>query len=58
MPTSILETDERTGQLKLEKEAESRGAKADVLPWMKSDRVQTAKEASKRRDKRRRKNDD
>ena len=54
MPTSIMETDERTGQLKLEKEAESRGAKADVMPWMKSDRIQTAKEASKRRDKRRR----
>jgi len=54
MPTTIMEIDEKSGQIKLQKEAESRGAKAGVKPWNKVERIQKAKEAGKRRGKRRR----
>jgi type IV secretory pathway TrbF-like protein len=54
MPTSIMEVDKKSGQVKMQKEAESRGGGNDAKPWNKVERIQTAKEATRRRDKRRR----
>lgn len=54
MPISIMEVDKKSGQVKMQKEAESRGVGNDAKPWDKVERIQTAKEATKRRDKRRR----
>ena len=55
MPTSIMEIDEQSGRIKLEKQDETRGFKGDssALPWNKVERIQKAKEASSRRNKRR-----
>jgi tRNA (guanine-N(7)-)-methyltransferase subunit TRM82 len=52
MPSTILEIDQTTGQVKLQKLNETRGG--DEKPWNKVERVQKAKEASSRRSKRRR----
>lgn len=54
MPTTIMEVDQKSGQIKLQKEAETRVAVGVKAPWNKFERVQTAKEANKRREKRKR----
>lgn len=53
MPTTIIEVDSKSGDAKMQKQVEKRVGH-DVKPWNKVERIQTAKQANKRREKRKR----
>lgn len=53
LPSSILEADSSTGQLKLGKTQETRTANPSDIPWNRVDRIQKARDSRNRRNKKR-----
>ena len=53
LPSSILEADSSTGQLKLGKTQETRTANPADIPWNRVDRIQKARDSRNRRNKKR-----